>query len=251
MMNKINCILVDDESSGRIVLSELLAKYCPDVHILGEADNIEDAFRLINEKQPDLVFLDIQMPGGDGFELLKKFDTINFDIIFVTSFDKYAISAIKFSALDYLLKPVDVSDLLKSIEKVRKRKAEKEKPQEWVVNLLDNLDDSKTEKKIVIHHKDRVIFLKLSEIVCFEAESNYTHIFTINGERYTPARVLRDFEEYLARHSNFIRVSKKAIVNLDHVTGYSKGEPHILFLKNGKEYEVGRRKKAELIGRVK
>jgi two-component system LytT family response regulator len=250
-MNKISCILVDDESSGRIVLSELLAKYCPEAQIVAEAENINDAYSKIINLQPDLVFLDIQMPGGDGFELLKKFSDINFDVIFATSFDRYAINAIRFSALDYLLKPVDVDDLLAAMAKVRKRKEEKEKPKEWVVNLLDNLDENNKEKKIVIHHKDKVKLLNLSEIVCFEAESNYTHIFTVDGQKYTPARLLKDFEDYLEKHENFIRVNKKAIVNLDYVTEYSKGEPHIIFLKNGKEYEIGRRKKTEIMGRIK
>lgn len=250
-MNKINCVLVDDEKNGRVVLSELLGKYCPDVEIVGEAGNIDEAYALITHKQPHLVFLDIQMPGGDGFELLKKFREITFDIVFVTSFDKYAVSAIKFSALDYLLKPVDVGDLLSCIEKVRGQRSSKQKKGEWVVNLLNNLDESKPEKKIVVHHNDKVKFLNLSDIICFEAESNYTHIYSTDGERYTPARVLRDFEEYLEKYSNFMRINKKAIVNLNYVTGYTKTEPHILFLKNGKEYEVGRRKKTELMGRVK
>ncbi|HWY39022.1 MAG TPA: LytTR family DNA-binding domain-containing protein [Bacteroidia bacterium] len=250
-MNKINCILIDDETSGRVVLNELLAKHCPDVNILAEAANIDSAYALIVEKQPDLIFLDIQMPGGDGFELLKKFSDINFDVVFVTSFDKYAINAIKFSALDYLLKPVDVADLVASIEKVQKRKAEKERPKEWVVNLLNNLDEAKTEKKIVIHHQDKVKLLKLSDIVCFEAESNYTHIYTNDNQRYTPARVLKDFEEFLEKYNNFIRINKKVIVNLDYVTAYSKSEPYMLFLKNGQEYEIGRRKKTEIMGRIR
>lgn len=250
-MNKITCILVDDERAGRIVLNELLTKFCPDVSILAEAENITEAYQLINKLQPDLVFLDIQMPGGDGFELLKKFGEINFDVIFATSFDRYAINAIKFSALDYLLKPVDVADLLSSMEKVRRRKSEKEKPREWVLNLLDNLDENQPEKKIIIHHMDKVKLLKLSDIICFEAESNYTHIFVNDGQKYTPARILKDFEEFLEKYDNFIRVSKKAIVNLDYVTQYSKGEPFILYLQNGKEYEIGRRKKTELMARLR
>jgi two-component system LytT family response regulator len=251
MTNKISCILVDDENAGRIVLNELLTKYCPDVNILAEADNITDAYQLINKLQPNLVFLDIQMPGGDGFELLKKFSDITFDVIFATSFDRYAINAIKFSALDYLLKPVAINDLLSSIEKVRKRKAEKEKPRQWILNLLDNLDENTTEKKIVIHHLDKVKLLKLSDIVCFEAESNYTHIYLNDGQKYTPARILKDFEEFLEKHDNFIRINKKAIVNVDYITQYSKGDPFILYLKNGKEYEIGRRKKTELMARIR
>lgn len=250
-MNKINCIIVDDEISGRIVVRELLTRFCEDVTIVGEAANIKDAYTLIKEKKPDLVLLDVQMPGGDGFDLLRKFDEINFDIVFVTSYDKYAINAIKFSALDYLLKPIELGDLRISLEKVRQRKNEKETPRQWVINLLNNLEEHNPKKSIAIHHQDKVRLVKLADIVCLEAESNYTHIFTIDNERFTPARVLRDFEEYLESYTNFMRINKKVIVNLDYITGYSKGEPHILFLKNGKEYEIGRRKRTELASRVK
>ncbi|MGZ3864466.1 MAG: LytR/AlgR family response regulator transcription factor [Bacteroidia bacterium] len=250
-MTEINCILIDDEAAGRIVLTELLAKFCPDVNIVGEAANITEAYNLIKEKKPDFVFLDIQMPGGSGFELLKQFDKIEFDVIFVTSYDQYAINAIKFSALDYLLKPVEIEGLIDSVEKVRKRKIEKERANEWIITLIDNLDEKNKNKKIAIHHQDRVKFLQLTDIVCLEAESNYTHIFTNDGQRYTPARVLKDFEEFLENHQSFIRVNKKAIVNLDYVTEYSKSEPHILFMKNGKEYEIGRRKRTEIAGRMR
>src|ERR1051325_3368059 len=108
----INSIIVDDEESSRDVLNRLLIKFCPDIHIAGEAADAKTAFHLINEKKPEVVFLDIQMPTGNGFSLLKMFDKISFEVIFVTSFDQYAISAIKYSALDYLLKPVEVNDLI-------------------------------------------------------------------------------------------------------------------------------------------
>lgn len=250
-MNKISCVLIDDENPSLVVLSGLLAKYCPDIDIVARSRNITEAYNAITSHQPDLIFLDIQMPGGDGFELLRKFEAVNFDIIFITSFDKYAMNAIKFSALDYLLKPIVINDLLQSMEKVRKRKAEKEKHHQWVLHLLDNMDSAEPSKKIVIHHQAQVKLLQLSDIVCFEAESNYTNVFMNDGIKYTPARLLKEFEDYLANHVNFIRINKKAIVNLDYITGHSKGEPFILFLKNGKEYDVSRRKKTEIMRRIK
>jgi two-component system LytT family response regulator len=243
--------LVDDENSGLYVLCELLGKHCPDIEIVAQARNIEVAHEEIVKHKPDLVFLDIKMPGGSGFDLLRKFKEIDFDVIFVTSYDKYAINAIKFSPLDYLLKPVDVKELLASVEKVRKRKAQKEAPREWVLNLLDNLEGTSPDKNIAVHHQDKVKLLKLSDMVCFEAEGNYTHIFTSDGQKYTSARVLRDFEEFVSTRENFIRITRKVIVNLDYVTEYSKGEPYILFMKNGKEYELGRRKRTELMGRIR
>jgi two-component system LytT family response regulator len=251
-MNKaISCIIIDDEASGRIVLKELLSKFHKDIHIAGEAGTIEDAYREITSKKPDLIFLDIQMPGGNGFELLKKFPVIDFEVIFVTSYEKYAINAIRFNALDYLLKPIDVPDLKNSIEKMKKLKKEQTDRQPLMLNLLNNIDASDAEKKIAVHHLDKVKFIKLSDVICFEAESNYTHIHTTGNERFTPARLLKDFEEYLAEHDNFIRINKSVIVNLDHLTEYSKGEPCFIYMKNGKEYEISRRKKTEMAERMK
>ncbi len=250
-MNKIKSILVDDESHGRVVMKELLAKFCPEVEVIGEAESAQDGHALILEKKPELVFLDIQMPGGTGFEMLKKFNKIDFDVIFVTSYDHYAITAIKFSAVDYLLKPVEIADLKNSIRKVVANREKKESTSGWVINLLNNLEESTTEKKFAVHHKDKVKLLNLSDVVCLEAESNYTTVFTSDNAKYTPARTLKDFEDFLAPHKNFIRINKSVIVNLDHVTGYSKGEPCMIYLKNGKEYEISRRKKAEMNERMK
>jgi two-component system, LytTR family, response regulator len=250
-MNNVSCIIIDDEASGRIVLKELIAKYYNEIKVIGEANNIEEAFEEINSKNPDFIFLDIQMPGGNGFELLKKFKDINFEVIFTTSYEKYAMNAIKFSALDYLLKPIDLAELKTSIEKIKKIKKNKIDTQLLMINLLDNIDESNTEKKIAVHYQDKVKFIKLSDVICFEAESNYTHIYTNEEGRFTPARLLKDFEEYLAGHANFIRINKSIIINLNYVTEYSKGEPCFIYMKNGKEYEIARRKKAELAERMK
>lgn len=251
MKIKISCVIVDDEASGRIVLKELLNKFHPEIQVIGEADSAENGFKEISALKPDLVFLDIQMPGGNGFDLLKKFNNIAFKIIFVTSYQQYAISAFKFNALDYLLKPIDIEELNNSIQKVKQAITKEENLQPMVLNLLNNMDTVSSEKKIAVHHQDKVKFLMLTEVICLEAESNYTHIYSSDNQRYTPARVLKDFEEYLAELPNFIRINKSVIVNLDYLSEYSKGEPCFLYLKNGKEYEIGRRKKAELMERLK
>jgi two-component system, LytTR family, response regulator len=245
-MNKLKCILIDDEFSGRIVLKELLGKYCPNVDIIGEAASVREAYEKINSLQPDFIFLDIQMPGENGFDLLKKFDEVNFNVIFVTSYDKYAITAIKFSALDYLLKPVDISDLAASVEKVKNRKKISDEPTNLIINLLNNIDVTVNEKKLAIHHTDKVKFLNLSDIICFEAANNYTTIFTSDNQKYTVPRVLKDFEDFLPEQKNFIRLNKGVIVNAAYIQHYSKGEPCIIYLKNKQEYEISRRRKIEL-----
>jgi two-component system, LytTR family, response regulator len=250
-MNKISCVIIDDEVSGRIVLQELLQKFHPDIRIAGEAGNVSDAYSAILEHKPDFIFLDIQMPGGNGFELLKKFEKISFEIIFVTGFEKYAMNAIKFSALDYLLKPVDIAELGQSIEKLRTRLDSRKNSEPLIVNLVQNLESPSGSKRIAVHHQDKVKFLPLSEIICIVAESNYSHVYMKDGQKYTPARLLRDFEDFLSPHENFLRINKSVIVNLDEVTGYSKGEPCFLYTSDGKDYEIGRRKKSEVMERLK
>lgn len=250
-MSKLNCIIIDDESSGRIVLKELLASHCPDVIVTGEAENATEGYKEISSKHPDFILLDIQMPGSDGFDLLKRFKSIDFDVIFVTSYDKYAINAIKFSALDYLLKPLEVPDLVMAVEKVRERKKNKLQKDKLVINLLNNLDAESEEKKIAIHHQDKVKFINLSDILCFEAESNYTHMYTSGGGVYVTARTLKDFEDFLSHSKKFFRINKSVIINLNYVSEYSKGEPCIIYLSNGEEYEISRRKKTELMERMR
>lgn len=250
-MSTVKAILVDDENHGRVLLKELLAKYCNEVEVIAEADNADEAYTLIQKQHPDVIFLDIEMPGGDGFSLLKRFEQINFDVVFVTSYHEYAVTAFKFSALDYILKPIDINDLKSAVEKVYRHVAEKNHTGKWVVNLLNNLEENGANKKLVLHRGDKVHLLNVGDVICLEAESNYTNVYASDGQKFTPARVLKDFEIFLAPNPNFIRINKSVIVNMDCVTGYSKGEPCMLYLNNGKEYEISRRKKAELNERIK
>jgi len=243
-MNKITCVIVDDENSGRIVLKELLKHNFSDIEILGEASNIIDAFDLINKTSPDLVFLDIQMPGGNGFELLQKFDSIQFDVVFVTSYDKYAINAIKFSALDYLLKPIDVEELKLTIEKVRGKKNAVRDTSILITNLLVN--NLSTDKKIAVHVLDKVKFICVDDIVCIEAFGNYSNIFCTDSTKNTTPKLLKDFEEFLEENPIFIRVNRAAIINIKHIANYSKGETCVVTLNNNMQYEIGRRKKIEI-----
>jgi two-component system, LytTR family, response regulator len=251
MNHNLSCVIIDDEPSGRIVLKELLKKFFPGIVIRGEASDVSEAEKEIISAKPDFIFLDVQMPGGNGFELLKRFHKIDFEVVFVTSYEKYAIDAIRFSALDYILKPVEIADFKNCIERIRKLKADKLNSQPLIVNLLKNIDSEGDEKNIAIHHKDKVKLIRLKEISHIEAAGNYTNVYISSGQKYTPARLLRDFEDFLEDHSNFVRISKSVILNLDYVSEYSKGEPCILYLKNGSEYEVSRRKKTEIIEKLK
>ncbi len=245
-MNKLNCVIIDDEIAGRIVLKELLNFYFENITILGEAKNISEGYELITNSKPDLVFLDIQMPGGDGFELLKKFDAIDFEVIFVTSHDKYAINAIKFSALDFLLKPVDVEELKSSIEKVLNKKKLIDQTSLLISNLLQNINSEAEDKKLAVHVLDKVKLLDIKDIICIEASGTYSDIYYSDSVKYTTPKLLKVLEEFLEENENFIRVSKSAVINVKHVVNYSKGDICILTMRNDKQYEVSRRRKQEI-----
>lgn len=247
MEEKIKCVLVDDEKNSRIVLKDLLQNFCKEVDVVGEASNVEDAFEVINEKKPHLIFLDIQMPTGNGFTLLKKFDKVPFEVIFITSFDKYAINAIKFSALDYLLKPVDIAELQAAVQKALGVHNKKSSSHNLIVNLLQSIDEDLKEKKIAFHKNDAVRLIKVSDISHIESDWNYSNIFTSADEKFSSSKTLKEFEEYLHDFPFFIRIHKNSIVNAHHIAKYSKGEPCIITMNDGTELEISRRKKQEVL----
>jgi len=246
-MKKLSAIIIDDEKGVRELLLELIERHCPEVTIIGVAVDVESAFKEINTKKPDIIFLDVQMPKGDGFSLLRKFSKPPFEVIFVTSYDQYAISAIKFSALDYLLKPVDVKDLIEAVKKAIKKRDDRNDNEQQIINLLNNADERNPEKKIAVHQNEKVKFVKISEVHYIEADDRYSHIYMSATDKYTLTKTLKDFEEFLRNHPLLIRINKSHMINLNHVSNYSKGEPCIIEMTNGKAFEISRRKKQEVL----
>jgi len=251
MENKITAIIVDDEKNGREVLSTLLKNFFPEVELLGEAEEVESAYKLINAKHPQLVFLDIQMPRQSGFSLLKKYEEIPFAVVFVTGFDQYAINAIKFSALDYLLKPVEVNDLREAITKARKSILHKTNSNVQFINLLKSIDSETKERKVAVHVGDNVKLISESNIISIESDGSYCIITTTTKEKYTTSKYLKDFEEFLGNDSDIIRIHKSCMINVRHIKEYSKGEPCIIEMINGQTFEIARRKKSEILERLK
>lgn len=247
---ELTAVIIDDEANSRSVLRKLLKMFCPHVLIKGEADNVEDAYTLIMATIPSIVFLDIQMPGANGFSLLKKFSDIPFRVIFVTSYDKYALEAIKFSAFDYLLKPVDVEELVLSVNRLQQNAFTKEVRIEQIINVIAHVDGESLEKKIVVHHNNYVKFLLLNEILYMESDRNYTIINTVKEERYISSKNLGEYEETLENHQNFFRINKSYLININHMAHYTKKEPCILTLSNNMDFEISRRKKHELLERI-
>ncbi len=244
---ELTAIIVDDEEDSRSVLKQLLKSFCPQVKIVGEAANVKSAYEMILEINPKVIFLDIQMPGGNGFSLLKKFDEIPFEVIFVTSYDKYAIEAIKLSALHYLMKPVEVDDLKFAVGRLEKSILKNEKHKEQLVNVIFNMEGKELEKRLAVHYHDRVKLLPLSEITHLEGERNYTTINMLNREKFNSSKNLGEFEEILEENPQFFRIGKGCIVNLNHVTSYSKGEPCTLVILGEFNFEISRRKKQEFL----
>lgn len=236
----LSALIVDDEKNGRENLSGLIRSHCPSIRIVAETASVEQAIRAIQEHQPQLIFLDIEMPGGNGFQLLEHFKDFPFEVIFVTAYDNYAIRAIRFSASDYILKPINLNELIASVEKVSERirnRSENERIRQLYLNTLHPANP-----KIGLPTGERVEFVEVKSIIRCQGESNYTHIYFADHKPILTAKSLIEFEELLAEYG-FIRVHKTHLVNLNQVTSYTKNDGGVLFLSNGDSVAISRRRK--------
>ncbi len=220
-MSKLKAILVDDEESARDVLQNLLQRFCPDVELLTKCENIPEAVAAIKEHQPDLVFLDIEMPNYSGFEIVKFFTEIDFQIIFVTAYDQYAIKAFEVSAIDYLLKPVDIGRLKFSIEKVKNHRNMLQQSER--LSLLNDTLETKQIKNIIISDKGQQNIISVKNIIAIEAQESYCLIYTPD-KKYTVSKNLKHFETLLESLPQFIRVHKSWLINKEFLQQYSKSD---------------------------
>jgi two-component system LytT family response regulator len=245
----LTAIIIDDETSSRSSLRQKLTKHCPDITIIGECENGEEGVKGIEEKKPDLIFLDVEMPRMNGFTMLQHLSNINFEIVFITAYDHYALQAIKFSALDYLVKPVEITDLKLAVEKaVQKRKMAA--GNERLELLLQNLKNDKKElQRIAIPSVDGFQFVETEDIIYLEANSNYTCFYLTNNAKITVAKTIKDFEELLPA-SIFIRIHHSYIINKNLVAKYLNGKGGQVVMKNGIVLDVARRKKEEFLKAV-
>lgn len=250
-MTSIQSIIIDDEKNSRDVLRKLIETNFKKIVVVAEASNVAEAYELILIHHPQLVFLDIQLPRVNGFKLLHKFKQVPFEVIFVTSFDNFAINAIKFNALDYLLKPVEIADLEYAIKKALRIIENKLNSSAQIINLVHSLESENESKKIAVHVNDNVKLISENAIVFLQAERRYCHLYTDTGEHFVLAKYLKDFEDYFGEFSNFIRISKSHIINTQHIKEYSKGEPFIIKMMDDTVFEVARRKKPEVLSKIK
>jgi two-component system LytT family response regulator len=242
----IKAIIIDDELHCLESLKILLREFCPEVQVLEGCSSPESGLVAINTHNPDLVFLDIEMPVMNGFQMLEQVPAISFATIFTTSYDQYAIKAIRFSALDYLLKPVDPKELISSVKKVALGKHLPLAEQFQMLFQYHQGNEARF-KKIAVSTLDGFELIPSDDIIRCEANDNYTHIFLKNKERIIASRTLKEIEEQLLRFTIFVRVHNSSLVNMNEISKYVRGEGGYLIMSDASIVNVSRRKKDELM----
>jgi len=240
----IKALLVDDEPQARKSLRILIEKHCPEVHIHGEAENITEAYQFIVNESPNLVFLDISMPNGTGLELLEQIDGLDVEVIFTTAHHEFAIKALRLSALDYLLKPVDYSELKKAVSRYSMKK--------WRMNdysIVKEVLAGKKPKRIAINALDRIHIVNVEDILYLKSDKNYSTFF-LPTQEIIASKPLGEFEELL-RDYGFIRIHRSTIININRIQEFKRGRDPQVILDNGTELEVSRTRKDELLSKLK
>ncbi len=243
---KLNAIIVEDEQTSRDILRNYLNKYCPNVNVLGEAANIDEALVLIRNNDLDLAFLDVEMPYGNAFDLLDKLGDVDFETVFVTAYDHYAIEALNAHASYYLMKPISIDELIKAVDYVTDIKVKENALQDQVLVPKTNIVNG----KITIPQLDGFEVLETSDILYCKADDNYTEIYLNTEKKKIVSKTLKYFEDAL-NHSSFARVHKSYLVNVNEVVKYVKGKGGSVVLSNGKEISVSASKKADLLSYFK
>lgn len=242
----IKALIIDDEQVAVSVMRMLIEKHLPEITSVKSTSNTGEALQLILEYKPDIVFLDIEMPFQNGFELLKAIPEISFEIVFTTAYDKYAIQAIRFSALDYLLKPIDADELRATINRFLQKSVENKNKDAAVKNLLSNLQQkNQTFHKLALQTTNGIQFFLPKDIIRCEGLSNYTKFYFSNHIPITTSKTIKEYEEILLPHK-FIRIHKSHLVNAEYVTAYASQNGHVI-LKDGSSVEVSRRRKKEVL----
>jgi two-component system LytT family response regulator len=239
-MGKIKAIIVDDESGARETLAGLLERFCPEVDVVAQAGTIDEAIQVISNNQKDLVFLDIEMPFGNSFDILESLENIDFEVIFITAHDQYAIEAFKFSAVDYLLKPVKIKDLKNAVEKVVKRRAVLHEKNQKVKVLINNMNTQIL--KLVLPTINGFHVVDINQILRCEGDRNYTRFVFINGEKILVSKTMKEFEDLLTKHG-FFRIHQSFLVNLSQIKKYNRGQGGEVEMSDGEMIPVSRSKK--------
>jgi len=238
-------IIIDDEAHVRESMADMLKLHCPNAKVVGQAEGVKSGFKSIQILHPDLILLDIKMKDGTGFDLLEKIDNIDFKIIFITAYDQYAIKAFKFSALDYLLKPVESDELKEAIDKADKLSQKEVNTQLSI--LANNLNtDDQSKKKIILRTFDNIYLVNVNEINYIESDGRYSTIFLESGEKVLVSITLKHYQEMLVEFG-FYRVHKSYLINLAHIHRFEKSDGGYVILSGDAKVPVASRKREELM----
>jgi two-component system LytT family response regulator len=248
----ISAFIIDDEFQSREVISLMLAGMFPEIEIVGQADTVKEALAGIQEIQPQIIFLDVQMRNETGFDLLDKIDKIDFEVIFTTAHNEFAVKAFRYSALDYLIKPIDASELQAAVQKAKKRIHSKESSASEQIQLLTHHLNvtKKIPDKIAIPTPEGLVFLLVQDIIYCHGLGNYTEFYMVNEKKITSSHTLKQYEEILS-DNHFFRAHKSFLINLAHIKKYLRGEGGTAVMSNGQEIEIARRNKTAFLNLFK
>ncbi|MCB9223881.1 MAG: LytTR family DNA-binding domain-containing protein [Crocinitomicaceae bacterium] len=255
---KLKAVIVDDEELARKNLMMLLEEFCPEVDVVGDAENIVEAKEIIEETNPDVVFLDIRMPSGsEGFDLLDSIENRNFLVVFVTAFKDYALRAFQANAIHYVLKPIDIEDLQDAVKRIGEARATfKENPEnfdtyfESIQNLSSSMEHEGYGTKVAISHTKGIKLIDIHDIMYLEASGNCTILYFNDGTRYLDTRTLKIYEGIL-NPELFYRIHKSHIINMDFLKEYLNEDGHFAVLKNGKLLPVARNRVSSFVKTLK
>lgn len=245
----IRSIIVEDEKKNRDFITNMFAEFFPEIEVLAVCDTTDKGKAAIEQFKPDLVFLDVELPPNTSFQMLEQMGNITFEVIFTTAYDKYALQAIRNSALDYLLKPFTIDDMKQAIQRYHE-KANKQNTTLQFENLFHNLKQANTtEKKIALPTFTGLTFVPVKNIVRLEADANYTTFYLTDKNKIVVSKTLKEYEELLKDY-HFFRVHHAHLINLDHIKEYVRGEGGIVYMADGSQIDVSRRKKEEFMKKL-
>ena len=244
MSKTLRVLIADDEKSSRDLIENYVTKYCKDLEIIAKAEDARQAVSLINEHKPDLVFLDVEMPFGNAFDVLEQTTEVDYHTIFITAYSDYAIKALNYSAAYYILKPISIEELVSAVDKVKEISAE-DNFSELKKVLQQNLG-AEGIQRIVLPNQNGFEIVNASDIIRISGSGNYSDLYLKNGSKKTVSKILKYFDN-LEENDNFMRIHKSHIINTDYISAYKKGRGGSLIMSDGQEVEVSASKKVDLM----
>ena len=248
----LKAVIVEDEKNSQELLKELISEYCEGVEVAAIAGNVAEGLAALKEHKPNLLFLDIELPDGDGFQILENAEKLDFDVIFTTAYDQYAMKAFKFAATDYLLKPVDIDELQSAVERVTEKQKEEDTSDksEQLSALIANVRNmGKPFKRIVLPTSNGFTVVNPEDIIRCESDRNYTFIFLNDKRRILVSRTIKEYDEML-RDFNFFRIHQSHLINLAYLKNYTRGRGGYVELTDGTTLDVSARRKSEFLKRM-